>query len=430
MKRTREDSPSSSHRPNSKPRLSGSNLQPLLTPRRYPTSSPTVYRQAANLENYYTTETSPHEVYSAPAPLDSSITASSGSWNSKNTLDENLPIIYDDTINIPALTHSPTPPLVTVQPDYIIVDRTTFRPLIGWSTTKRLNFDKNCLEDNIVGISQTSIKVCNFIPAIFNGIQDLKKVIWKRFRACGNIICVTVFREWEMRSTYNIQVDFEDPESAKRALTINEGYFHNAIWRPLRISRRAYGCHNWCKVRLPDLPLLQANLLDSSKKDVKLISQLETDYGDQFPLDEELPIIPEDSHGARSFTTLSDEYDPPFLTLDDMAYSSTQHDGATLDYDTRMRSVTPEIILDHPHPANTFRLTPEKRQSLEKKLYFEKARLNMKEHVHPDLAGLIHQNWTKVEVIQEEEDNDMTGNEIDLDEKETQGEGWEEFVHI
>ncbi|WVW79108.1 hypothetical protein I302_101073 [Kwoniella bestiolae CBS 10118] len=419
MKRPRSSSPSSSHRPHTKPRLTGSNLQPLpsAAPRRYPHSTPA----PSSIRGYSTFHPSSNEQlvaggeddYSVPGGIESS----SSSSTSQITQDVSLPLAPHTTTDV---THSPTPPN-TEEAEYIVVDKHSLRPLLGWTTYKRLNRQTGLFEDHLVGVSETNVQMIGLDLRAFQGMGEMKLYLWSKLKPCGKITSIIVFREYEARQQYTAQVDFEDRDSALRALAILGGYWYNFAWQSLRISRRAYNHSLWGIVKSSEVSELQSRLLASDRRNVRYPRHLERSYGDQFLTNYDLPMAHFNPENYRSFNDLSEEYTPETITLD----TNREQDQE----DTRSPTSSPS------NRSESFPLTL-KRGEIHRRLLMEKNKV--KEHVHPELAGLVGYNWQTggLESLKEEEDQGMEvdeeytyrdgfdgGGEADED-----AEGWMELV--
>ncbi|KAK6904520.1 hypothetical protein I204_06878 [Kwoniella mangroviensis CBS 8886] len=420
MKRPRETSPSSSHRPHTRPRLTGSNLEPVNTnaPRRFPHSAPVPIR------GYSTFHASSFESRSLQDLQDDELSAPGRIENENPHYDsipnpltgQDFPSDHQVDISTPELTHSPTPPADNEPfPAYIVVDRHSLRPLLGWTTYKRLNRSTGLFEDHLVGVSETNVQVMGLIPQAFNGMDEMKTALWSIFRPCGKILSIIVFKEFEYHSLYTAQIDFENRGSALRGLRVNNGYFHNFTWHPLKISRRAYNHSLWGIVKSSELSELQTRLLNSNKRNIQFPLELETIYGDQFFTNFDLPMAPLHLENYRSFEDLGEEYRPSLIALD----KNEQRQE---------------------HEIASFPLSS-KRTEIHRRLSVERNR--MKEHVHPELVGLVGYNWQTGKLdpleVQQEEDEEDGGCEEDagmeMDENmehgtgEGEGEdGWMELV--
>ncbi|WVQ64128.1 uncharacterized protein L199_002288 [Kwoniella botswanensis] len=387
MKRPRETSLSSSHRPHTRPRLTGSNLEPVNTnaPRRFPHSAPVPIRgystfHASSFESQTLQDLQVDDL-SAPGRIEDENTQYDSISNPLTGQD--FPSDHQVDISTPELTRSPTPPANNEPlPAYIVVDRHSLRPLLGWTTYKRLNRSTGLFEDHLVGVSETNIQVMGLIPQAFNGMDEMKTALWSIFRPCGKILSVMVFKEFEYHSLYTAQIDFEDRESALRGLRVNNGYFHNFTWHPLKISRRAYNHSLWGIVKSSELSELQTRLLNSNKRNIRFPLELETLYGDQFFTNFDLPMAPLHLENYRSFDNLGEEFRPTTIALDQEERQE--------------------------HELASFPLSS-KRTEIHRRLLMERNRV--KEHVHPELVGLVGYNWQtgKLDSLEEQQEEEQGG---------------------
>ncbi|WWC64230.1 uncharacterized protein I303_106839 [Kwoniella dejecticola CBS 10117] len=320
----------------------------------------------------------------------------------------------DGSDDVPGLTHSPTPSLTKSDDENIFVDVQSLRPLLGWTTIKKINYQTNMVDDQVVGISATSVRVNNMTVQIFSGMEEMKAVVWQTFRPCGKIgsldttviiwISITVFREHEDMYLHTVQVDFEDADSATRALSLYRIYFHNLFWRTLRISRRAYNQSNWRLVRKSELAILQQKLLDSESRKSKfaLPARLQVEYSKLFDTDYTLGLGAERYEDIREFSELSEEHTPPLLTLEDTSYHADPGTTAKSSSDWSLRSASPVVVSPDAVVLASTRSAIETLKKADVSRRERKEKKQMQEGVHPDLVGLVGHAWSSGEQAVEE----------------------------
>nr|XP_018258978.1 uncharacterized protein I303_08519 [Kwoniella dejecticola CBS 10117]OBR81136.1 hypothetical protein I303_08519 [Kwoniella dejecticola CBS 10117] len=295
----------------------------------------------------------------------------------------------DGSDDVPGLTHSPTPSLTKSDDENIFVDVQSLRPLLGWTTIKKINYQTNMVDDQVVGISATSVRVNNMTVQIFSGMEEMKAVVWQTFRPCGKIgsldttviiwISITVFREHEDMYLHTVQVDFEDADSATRALS-------------LRLVRKS------------ELAILQQKLLDSESRKSKfaLPARLQVEYSKLFDTDYTLGLGAERYEDIREFSELSEEHTPPLLTLEDTSYHADPGTTAKSSSDWSLRSASPVVVSPDAVVLASTRSAIETLKKADVSRRERKEKKQMQEGVHPDLVGLVGHAWSSGEQAVEE----------------------------
>ncbi|WRT68856.1 uncharacterized protein IL334_005837 [Kwoniella shivajii] len=386
-------SPSSSFPPRNRPRRSNSNSQLRAKPQETPPSTPST----ACTNRYLSTSVSRPQAEQAqenfpPRGFQSLLDRHECGFES-----DSAPA---SIINAIPSSLPPRPPSkVTQNPisqinmttlrqeeEYTIVDQISLRPLSGWST--RETFDKETLlyRKELVGISRNNVIVGKLNPLALGGMKGLKRELWRLFRSCGKILSIIVFNENKERYSYLGQIDFEDEQSALRALAIKYGYFHNSQWRDILISRRAYSQKTWRLAKESDLINLQELRLRSSQRNIKTPRTYEEEYGDQCPTIHTLPIRRDK---VRPFSELGVEHKPPLLEY------------------------RKESQINH---NESVKVSSSKRAEIQRKLETERQR--MVKAVHPDLVGLLNHDWNQNDQIctqSEMEDEQFEAEPEDID---------------
>ncbi|WWC73297.1 uncharacterized protein I206_107264 [Kwoniella pini CBS 10737] len=388
MKRQRDTSSSSqpsSSRPRTRPKLDLSHWTRIQSPRHFSQSAPALNRYRS--DHLKQPQILAEDEYSAPSRMESFCPSSSERERnveiSNDQNDGHNPSNYDFSDDLPPLTHSPTPPSSTSESEYIFVDNFSLRPLLGWTTVKRINYKSRLVNNTIIGISETNVQINNLTAQVFSGMADMKAVVWQMFRPCGKIISITVFREYENLYFHNIQVDFEDAGGATRALSLHRIYFHNLLWRKLRITRKTYNQANWRLVRPSELPRLQNSLLNLNKLNTVLPARFEAEYSGLFPTnDNVIPLRRFEEY--RSFTELGDVYTPLILT-----FGETTHDRGSK-FALAWSTPSPSSITDgYKSDIKDLAKTNARKAEILKRIQLEKARNGNEDQVHSDLLELM-----------------------------------------